>query len=94
MMTRSKIIALARNVFKDANPDERDAFIREVFGPEYVIEEVRGMECPTGSWATIEAMKWAVNDDSLPDACKTCSNHPRNGGSGICLCTLGTPKIT
>ena len=86
-MTRSEIIALARDVFKDANSDERDAFIREVFGPEYVGEEAPNeMEYLNGSWA--------VNDDSLPDACKTCSNHPRNGGSGVCLCTLGMPNIT
>ena len=26
--------------------------------------------------------------------CQTCSNNPANGGSGICLCTLGTPKVT
>ena len=26
---------------------------------------------------------------TVPDACKHCSNHPSNGGSGICLCTLG-----
>lgn len=26
--------------------------------------------------------------------CQTCSNNPANGGSGICLCTLGTPSIT
>ena len=26
---------------------------------------------------------------SIPAACKTCSNHPSNGGSGICNCTLG-----
>lgn len=25
--------------------------------------------------------------------CLTCPNDPRNGGSGVCLCTLGTPKI-
>ena len=31
---------------------------------------------------------------SVPSACATCSNHPSNGGSGICLCTLATPKIT
>ena len=30
----------------------------------------------------------------IPDPCKTCSNHPSNGGSGICNCTLGGPKIT
>lgn len=31
---------------------------------------------------------------SVPDMCRYCSNHPSNGGSGICHCTLGTPKIT
>ena len=30
----------------------------------------------------------------IPDPCKTCSNHPSNGGSGMCNCTLGGPKIT
>ena len=29
----------------------------------------------------------------IPNACKNCSNHPINGGSGICHCTLGTPTI-
>lgn len=28
------------------------------------------------------------------NACKSCPTHPSNGGSGICWCTLGTPKIT
>lgn len=28
------------------------------------------------------------------DVCKNCSNHPSNGGSGICNCILGTPPIT
>ena len=27
-------------------------------------------------------------------ACESCSNNPKNGGSGICFCTLGTPEIT
>ena len=30
----------------------------------------------------------------VPEACKNCSNHPSNGGSGICFCTLGSMKIT
>lgn len=25
--------------------------------------------------------------------CAYCSNNPNNGGSGICHCILGTPKI-
>lgn len=31
---------------------------------------------------------------SIPNVCKTCPTHPSNGGSGICNCTLGLPKIT
>lgn len=32
--------------------------------------------------------------EETPDPCKNCSNHPSNGGSGICNCTLGLPKVT
>lgn len=35
-----------------------------------------------------------ISTNNIPDACKNCSNHPLNGGSGICFCTLGTPKVT
>ena len=30
----------------------------------------------------------------IPEACRNCSNHPNNGGSGICFCTLGMQTIT
>ena len=30
---------------------------------------------------------------NIPDACKNCSNHPSNGGSGICFCTLGSQEV-
>lgn len=26
--------------------------------------------------------------DGIPNCCRNCSNHPINGGSGICHCTL------
>lgn len=26
--------------------------------------------------------------NTIPDVCKRCSNHPTNGGTGICNCTL------
>ena len=29
----------------------------------------------------------------IPDACRTCSNHPSNGGSGICHCVMGLPQV-
>ena len=31
--------------------------------------------------------------DSIPIPCRSCSNHPINGGYGICNCTLGTNTI-
>ena len=29
----------------------------------------------------------------IPEACRNCSNHPSNGGSGICQCILGQTVI-
>lgn len=31
---------------------------------------------------------------TIPNACINCPNHPSNGGSGICHCTLGMIHIT
>ena len=33
-------------------------------------------------------------DGDVPPACRCCSNHPSNGGSGICHCTLGSQTTT
>ena len=30
---------------------------------------------------------------NTPSACRNCSNHPINGGSGICHCILGTMQV-
>lgn len=35
-----------------------------------------------------------VTFSHIPEPCRNCSNHPSNGGSGNCNCTLGTPPIT
>ena len=35
----------------------------------------------------------SVEASTIPLACRTCSNHPSNGGSGICHCTLGSNII-
>lgn len=29
------------------------------------------------------------NKTKIPEGCRTCSNHPNNGGNGICHCVLG-----
>lgn len=35
--------------------------------------------------------KWDTN--AIPLACRSCNNHPSNGGSGICHCILGNSTI-
>ena len=37
-------------------------------------------------------LQWSLNTD-IPSACQNCSNHPSNGGSGICHCVMGIPQI-
>lgn len=32
-------------------------------------------------------------NSNIPAACRGCANHPSNGGSGICHCTLGSPQV-
>ena len=34
---------------------------------------------------------WSTN---IPPGCVHCSNHPSNGGSGICHCIIGIQTIT
>ena len=31
---------------------------------------------------------WPHENDGTPECCRNCSNHPSNGGSGICCCML------
>lgn len=33
-------------------------------------------------------------DVYMPEECIHCSNHPSNGGSGLCNCILGAGRIT
>lgn len=40
---------------------------------------------------SVLAPSWTLD---VPPACKTCPNHPNNGGSGNCNCTLGDWKVT
>ena len=32
-------------------------------------------------------------EKNVPPSCRHCSNHPINGGSGVCWCVLGIPEI-
>ncbi len=53
-----------------------------------IISETKAREIEAYNMA-IEALQ----EKSIPPACRNCSNHPKNGGSGICHCILGGIKI-
>lgn len=46
------------------------------------------------SWIDLKPIKITIENQqgNIPEACRHCSAHPSNGGSGVCLCTLGQPK--
>ena len=46
------------------------------------LEELKGLE------------KDCWTNNGVPEACRSCSNHPSNGGTGICHCTIGSPSVT
>lgn len=71
---------------------EINDFIREMKEPtkeeELAIQEyINSISTPTG----INFYKLFDGLDLMP--CDTCSNNPKNGGSGICHCILATPVI-
>ena len=33
------------------------------------------------------------SNTNIPVTCRNCSNHPSNGGSGICHCILGMTQV-
>lgn len=62
----------------------------------------RGRQCPIPQinnpfqqvidWKYKEP-EFYTTSDNIPEACRNCNNHPSNGGSGVCHCTLGLTPI-
>lgn len=42
----------------------------------------------------LDEFRMLRDEPYIPPACRSCPNHPSNGGTGICHCTLGLPQIT
>lgn len=39
-------------------------------------------------------LKDSLVDNFEQSSCDNCPNHTKNGGNGMCNCTLGLPKVT
>lgn len=52
------------------------------------------LESDLDSIYTLRNFPMQPSDAYYNESCRHCSNNPINGGSGICHCILGQPKIT
>ena len=58
-------------------------------------EEIQSVEDYIGSISESIGINFHVFYDNFdtPSVCNQCNNNPKNGGSGICNCTLGLQTI-
>ena len=76
----------AEEIGKDILKSVMDKLTRN----EHAFVNVTGTTITGPSMLTYKGTKDGELAPDIPNACKECSNHPINGGSGICHCTLGS----
>lgn len=78
----SRLEELANSLFgemRDMTPEESKVYR----------ESISKISNPTGvNFYDLMGIPFACRD------CRDCGNHPVNGGSGICHCTLGITQVT
>lgn len=54
---------------------------------------INGVKCTKCEWKREEreAVQYLPYPKREISPCDNCPNHPANGGSGVCFCTLGSP---
>lgn len=68
------------------NEDENSEETYQEIEDEIVGEELEGYWDKEDNGAKITIYPWT--NSTIPSHCRNCSNHPSNGGSGVCLCIL------
>ena len=76
----SKGFARIENVIREESAKMAEIIREAVVQKDYVYKPT----APTIYWP----------NTYIPEACRSCTNHPSNGGTGICHCTLGLPSVT
>ena len=63
----------------------------DIDGPLYIVDNDYTWEVVEDEWQRKYCDKWIGLEPlevEYPSCCDSCSNNPKNGGSGICNCTL------
>ena len=84
-----------KKVWPEEDPvDIHDEISKGFARIENVIREESAKMAEIIRQAVIQPAPQVVWTNYIPEACRSCMNHPSNGGSGICHCTLGSPSVT
>jgi len=75
-------------------PEEKYEWIKKN-NPNVDINSIVGA-IANGTPLVVPIQPWVYNHrtGTTGDYCQLCPTNPKNGGSGICNCILGTPKVT
>lgn len=60
----------------------------------HIKNTVDGMQQKSFSLQELTLNTPAIDCLDVPESCRHCPNHPSNGGSGNCNCSLGDYKVT
>lgn len=87
---KNRIMNLVEQAWAEGKRNAEIGAVDEV-GKELVNVVKEALHFPTVITGD-KALDTTLSD--VPDACKICPNHPSNGGSGVCFCTIGTKPAT
>ncbi len=72
---------------------EPERIMRVPFGGNSLnVDSLNGYN--TDTYTLDELSKSLIRDNFSNDTCVNCPSNPKNGGSGVCFCTLGQAQIT
>ena len=91
MDNKTKIIAVLESNF----PNVKEECIERI--AEHILNVLDYNEVTLPAIVTepdVTLLPWVPSTAATPKPCQGCPNHPSNGGSGVCHCTLGIGAIT
>lgn len=92
---KNRIMNIVEQAWAEGKRNAEVAAFEEV-GNELVEVVKRTIKLPTiitTDHVPDMTLKDTMTLTDTPDACKSCPNHPSNGGSGVCNCIMGTQQF-